>query len=84
MTDKLNELAMQMVSHLKSMDESKAMHKFMLQQFINNSLEAEMSEHLGYDKHQKSEQPNKRNGKIENWESINKMAIQKLHNWRHS
>lgn len=23
-----------------------------------------MSEHLGYDKHQKSEQPNKRNGKM--------------------
>lgn len=61
MTDnKLNELATQMVSQLKSMDDFKAMHKLMLQQFINNSLEAEMSEHLGYDKHQKSEQPNKR------------------------
>ena len=65
MTDnKLNELATQMVSQLKSMDDFKAMHKLMLQQFINNSLEAEMSEHLGYDKHQKSEQPNKRNGKM--------------------
>ena len=65
MTDnKLNELATQMVNQLKSMDDFKAMHKLMLQQFINNSLEAEMSEHLGYDKHQKSEKPNKRNGKI--------------------
>ena len=65
MTDnKLNELATQMVNQLKSMDDFKAMQKLMLQQFINNSLEAEMSEHLGYDKHQKSEQPNKRNGKI--------------------
>ncbi len=65
MTDnKLNEIATQMVSQLKSMDDFKAMHKLMLQQFINNSLEAEMSEHLGYNKHQKSEQPNKRNGKM--------------------
>lgn len=36
----------------------------MLQQFINNSLEAEMQEHLGYAKHEKSDQPNKRNGKM--------------------
>lgn len=64
MTDKLNALATQMVNQLKSMDDFKAMHKLMLQQFINNSLEAEMSEHLGYDKHHKSEQPNKRNGKM--------------------
>ena len=60
----LNQLATQMVSQLKSMDNFKAMHKLMLQQFINNSLEAEMSEHLGYGKHHKSEQPNKRNGKM--------------------
>ena len=46
----LNQLATQMVSQLKSMDDFKAMHKLMLQQFINNSLAAEMSEHLGYDK----------------------------------
>jgi len=52
----LNQLATQMVSQLKSMDDFKAMHKLMLQQFINNSLEAEMREHLGYDKHHKSEQ----------------------------
>ena len=64
MTDKLDELATQMVSQLKSMDDFKAMHKLMLQQFINNSLEAEMSEHLGYDKHHKSDQSNKRNGKM--------------------
>ena len=38
----LNQLATQMVSQLKSMDNFKAMHKLMLQQFINNSLEAEM------------------------------------------
>ena len=51
----LNQLATQMVSQLKSMDDFKAMHKLMLQPFINNSLAAEMSEHLGYDKHHKSE-----------------------------
>lgn len=61
---KLNELATQMVSQLKSMDDFKAMHKLMLQQFINNSLEAEMQEHLGYAKHEQSDQPNKRNGKM--------------------
>ena len=32
MTDKLDELATQMVSQLKSMDDFKAMHKLMLQQ----------------------------------------------------
>lgn len=31
---------------------------------MNRFLEAEMSEHLGYEKHHKSEQPNKRNGKM--------------------
>lgn len=60
----LNQLATQMASQLKSMNDFKSMHKLMLQPFINNSLEAEMSEHLGYDKHHKSEQPNKRNGKM--------------------
>lgn len=64
MTDKLDELATQMVSQLKSMDDFKAMHKLMLQQFINNSLAAEMSEHLGYTKHEKSDQPNKLGGKM--------------------
>ncbi len=65
MTDnQLNDLAMQMVNSMKTMDDFKKIQKLMLQQFINNSLEAEMSEHLGYDKHQKSEQPNKRNGKM--------------------
>lgn len=53
-----------MVSQLKSMDDFKAMHKLMLQQFINNSLAAEMSEHLGYTKHEKSDQPNKLGGKM--------------------
>ena len=38
MTDnKLNELATQMVSQLKSMDDFKAMHKLMLQQFIKTA-----------------------------------------------
>lgn len=60
----LNELATQMANQLKSMDDFKAMHKLMLQQFINNSLEAEMQEHLGYAKHEKSDQSNKRNGKM--------------------
>ena len=60
----LNELATQMANQLKSMDDFKAMHKLMLQQLINNSLEAKMQEHLGYAKHEKSDQPNKRNGKM--------------------
>lgn len=62
MTDnKLNDLAMQMVNSMKTMDDFKQIQQLMLQQFINNSLEAEMQEHLGYAKHEKSEQPNKRN-----------------------
>ena len=65
MTDnKLNDLAMQMVNSMKTMDDFKQIQQIMLQQFINNSLEAEMQEHLGYAKHEKSEQPNKRNGKM--------------------
>ena len=60
----LNELATQMANQLKSMDDFKAMHKLMLQQLINNSLEAKMQEHLGHAKHEKSDQPNKRNGKM--------------------
>ena len=65
MTDnKLNDLAMQMVNSMKTMDDFKQIQQLMLQQFINNSLEAEMQEHLGYAKHEKSEQPNKRNGKM--------------------
>ena len=65
MTDnKLNDLAMQMVNSMKTMDDFKQIQQLMLQQFINSSLEAEMQEHLGYAKHEKSEQPNKRNGKM--------------------
>ena len=53
MTDnQLNDLAMQMVNSMKTMDDFKKIQKLMLQQFINNSLKAEMSEHLGYDKHE--------------------------------
>lgn len=49
MTDnQLNDLAMQMVNSMKTMDDFKQIQKLMLQQFINNSLEAEMQEHLGY------------------------------------
>lgn len=46
------------------MDDFKAMHKITFQQLVNNGLEAEMSEHLVYDKHEQLEQPNKRNGKM--------------------
>ena len=43
MTDnKLNDLAMQMVNSMKTMDDFKQIQQLMLQQFINNALEAEM------------------------------------------
>lgn len=74
--NKLNELATQMVGHLNSMDDFKAIHKFMLQRFINNSLEIEMREHLGYDKHEKSEQSNKHNGKMSKTLGIELGSIQ--------
>ena len=58
----IKKLAEQMAGSMKSFDDIKDFQKQLMQSFIDTALEAEMEDHLGYPKHEKSDKPNKRNG----------------------
>ena len=58
----IKKLAEQMAGSMNSFDDIKDFQKQLMQSFIDTALEAEMEEHLGYPKHEKSDKPNKRNG----------------------
>ena len=58
----LKKLAEQMAGSMKSFDDIKDFQKQLMQSFIDTALEAEMEDHLGYPKHEKSDKSNKRNG----------------------
>ncbi len=58
----IKKLAEQMAGSIKSFDDIKDCQKQLMQSFIDTALEAEMEDHLGYPKHEKTDKPNKRNG----------------------
>ena len=61
----LKKLAAQMAGSMSSFNDIKDFQKQLMQYFINTALEAEMEDHLGYPKHEKTDKSNKRNGHTE-------------------
>ena len=57
----LKKIAEQMAGSMKIFDDIKDFQKQLIQSFIDTALEAEMEDHLGYPKHEKTDKPNKRN-----------------------
>ena len=58
----IKKLAEQMAGSMNSLDDIKDFQKQLMQTFIDNDLESEIEDHLGYTKHEKADKPNKRNG----------------------
>ena len=61
----LKKLAEQMAGSMNSFDDIKDFQKQLMQYFIDTALEAEMEDHLGNPKHEKTDKSNKRNGHTE-------------------
>ena len=51
-----------MASSINSFYDIKDFQKQLMQSFIDTALEAEIEDHLGYPKHEKTDKPNKGNG----------------------
>ena len=57
----IKKLAEQMARSMNSFEDIKDFQKQLMQSFIDTALEAEMEKNLGYPKHEKADEPNKRN-----------------------